>query len=217
MEGVFFIRFNPHCEEESNKYLDQLVECYRIVFGEEPWNEWLKCPVCEKKWGVSENGNGIPRGLRHCGSSLVDFWPSDQVKNDLLHEITQEASCWLAMTREDKKERVVGFCWAYPISVHDLEAKLSLDGVASSIINSHSVQKVNYLDDIGLLREFRGKKLAKAMYHYAMADISQNGHNVCVLRTKTNPPTVAYHWFLKDGFGIVGQYYDEDGRVVLAK
>jgi len=208
---VRLVRFNPHHDQ---KFLDELAECYRTVFGEHPWSEWKKCPVCAKKWGIEEMEELCSVGHSHCGSSVVDFWPTEHVKEDLFSEITPEASCWLAI---EQMNGVIGFCWAYPIHANHLEEKLELSGISNLLKDEFGSEKVGYLDEVGLVQRMRGKRIAKKLYRAVIRDIIDGGIGVNVMRTKTNPPTVAFHWFIKDGYQVVAEYNDPDGRVILAK
>lgn len=209
MENVKMIQFNPH---RSESFLDELVECYRIVFGESPWYEWKKCSVCNQKWGIDEVYNH-----EHCGGDIIDFWPKDVVKNDLFSEITLETACRLVIDQSNGNFSVAGFCWAYPIDIDCLEHKLKLPGVSDLLRNKFGVERVGYLDEIGLIKRIRGKHIAKALYSVVMRDIFNKNIKIGVMRTKTIPPTIAFHWFVKDGYQIIAKYNDFDGRVILAK
>ena len=189
--------------------LQELVACYRAVFGGAPWSEWKKCAVCGSKWGVEED---IPE--THCGQMPEEFWPSATVESDIRHEVTEQASCWVATTGSD----VVGFCWGYPIAVSNLEQKLVLPGFAEALrAKKGNVSHVAYQDELGVRPEFRGCGIAKAMYTARHADFLSRGLTVGVVRTKRTPPTVTYSWFLKIGYGLVSEYNDSDDRVILAR
>ena len=104
MEKVSLIRYSPH--DGNHLLTTKLVECYRDVFADEPWHEWLKCPQCNKYWGIKDRALLASMKFQHCRKTLVDFWPREQVISDLYHEITPSSSCWLAVN----EEVVVGFC-----------------------------------------------------------------------------------------------------------
>ena len=117
---VDFIRYLPH----SNISMNKLIDCYREVFAEDPWNEWLKCQICGKHFGIKQKENLLRFGsFIHCGVPLVEFWPKEKVAKDILSEITEEASCHLAINKE---KNVVGFCWGYPIDITQLEEKIGI-------------------------------------------------------------------------------------------
>jgi len=215
MPALKFVRFNPH---KNTFLLEGLIDCYREVFGADPWNEWKKCPICGTKWGTAEKET-----LRqtHCGVPIVDFWPKDQVRGDICHEINPEASCWLAVeiNEDSSQNRVVGFCWGYPIGLDELEEKLLLPGLKESVVKKFGRvgDKIAYQDELGLINSYRGKKVAKEMFVLRLQDFLDQGLQIGLVRTKSNPPTVTYLWFQRIGYEVVAEYNDLDGRVVLAR
>ena len=208
---IRLVRYNPHNDAEG--LTDALIQCYREVFGEDPWNEWKKCQVCGRKWGKQELTSDDDH--HHCGMLLVDFWPEEIVRADLLHEITAEASCRLALDGN----KVIGFCWGYPISPIELEQKLGITELAEALTREFgALERVAYQDELGVLSMYRGKKLARQLFTHRLKDFLEKGLSVGVIRTKTNPPSVTYLWFTgKLGYKLIAEYKDEDGRVVLAK
>lgn len=48
--------------------LANLVDCYREVFAEPPWNEWLACAVsnCKVSWGKSQAAELAATEFVHC-------------------------------------------------------------------------------------------------------------------------------------------------------
>ena len=210
MERPSFIQFRP---QENGYLFEQLIDCFILIFGQEPWNEWKLCPSCGKKWGSQQKGTLELINFEHCGQPVIDFWPKQKVREDALHEITDESSCWLALI----ENRVIGFCWGYPIEIKKLGPKLELDGFIPSFISAfnHGGQ-IAYVDEIGVEEKYRGKKIGKELFARMKEDFKQAGLKIAVARTKNNPPTVLYHWFKKDGYLIVDKYYDADDRVILA-
>ena len=193
-----------------------LISCYRNVFADSPWNEWLKCNVCGKYWGKKDKETLKSSGFRHCGQKLKLFWPHNTVHQDLIHEITESASCWLA--RESQK--VIGFCWGYPIDLQLLEEKLEISFVSKlQEILGVDGGTVAYQDDIGVLPEHRGQKIAKKLFLHRHSDFIKKGLKTALVRTRELPePSVTYNWFVeKLGYHIVKRYPDGDGRVILAQ
>lgn len=208
MKGVSFIRYSPRTSEKS--LTEQVVECYRQVFADGPWHEWKRCPVCKKYWGIKDRSWLESQSFRHCDVPLVDFWSKDQVTSDLFHEITKEASCWLAL----KGSQVVGFCWGYPISLGCLEKKLGL--VLNISLDRQS--QIAYQDEVGVLFEFRGQKIAKLMVKHRLSDFLAQDLKLGVVRTREYPePSETFLWYRNLGYEIIAQYPDGDGRVVLAR
>lgn len=211
MKDISFVRYSPHTSESH--ITAQVVECYRQVFADGPWHEWKQCPVCKKYWGIKDREHLEKSEFSHCEVPLVDFWPTEQVTNDLFHEITKEASCWLALN----ESRVIGFCWGYPISLGCLEKKLGL--TLGSMLTSHDRQsRIAYQDEVGVLSEFRGQKIAKSMVKHRLLDFLEQDLKVGVVRTREYPePSETFLWYWNLGYETVAQYPDGDGRVILAR
>ncbi|MFH1392359.1 MAG: GNAT family N-acetyltransferase [bacterium] len=210
--NVVYIPFSP---QDNRQIIPHLVECYREVFAEEPWNEWKKCSVCGAKWGLGEKDLLRSINYEHCGETVFDFWPTKTVEEDIAHEITSDASCWLALSNT----KVIGFSWGYPIAPQDLEKKLQLLGVANRLHRMFdNIERVAYQDEIGVLKEFRGQKIGKSLNIRRVNDFINQGLKAIVCRTKTNPPTVTYLWYTqKLGYDVIAEYNDLDKRVILAR
>jgi ribosomal protein S18 acetylase RimI-like enzyme len=208
MEKISIIRYSPR--GENHPLTAQLVECYRNVFADEPWHEWLKCRQCGEYWGVKDRAMLASMKFRHCGKKLVDFWPKEQVISDLHHEITPSSSCWLAM---DKKV-VVGFCWGYPIAVGELKAKLNIQ-----FSGQRENELIVYQDEVGVLSAYRGRNIAKAMVLRRLDDFLNQGLKFGIVRTRQNPePSVTFTWYTqKLGYEILAAYPGNDGRVILGR
>ncbi len=185
----------------------QFIECYREVFADGPWHEWMKCPVCQKYWGKKDAGILAQMRFRYCGQPLVDFWSRDQVISDLEHELGPEASCWLALD----DDQVVGFCFGYPIQSGVLETKLGISLGRSGV--------VAYQDDVGVLAPYRGQKIAKEMAVRRLGDFLDQELEFGVARTRQTPePSVTFNWYTeKLGYEVIARYPEGDGRVVLGR
>ncbi len=212
MENLEFIRFKAN---GNGPLTDQVINCYRNVFGGEPWNEWKRCQKCDRKFGIEQ----LADGKTHCcNMPLVDFWPKEVVQRDIFNEISGDASCWLSVVKEnDNVVDVVGFSWGYPITPKNLEDMVKFSGIVDIITDIFGhMECVAYQDEIGLATKYRGQKIGRAMQLLTHQDYTKQGLGVVVARTKTNPPTVAYHWYKKAGMDVIGEYGDEDGRVIMA-
>ena len=210
MKNITYLRFNP---VKNSDLLPKLVECYRIVFGEAPWNEWKKCGICGAKFGISETNAGDTNST-HCNQSMQDFWPVDSVSRDIQKQINGLSSCWIAL--DDSS--VVGFCWGYPMDPKELERELGFEGVSNQITKHFGhVERVAYQDELGVINEYRKHEVAKAMFASRLSDFISNGLEVGVVRTKTKPPSVTFKWFSRIGYKVIAEYNDSDGRVVMAR
>ncbi len=197
---------------QNNGRLDQLVECYRAVFAGHPWNEWRVCPVCRKKWGISER-QLLGDSFEHCGVLVNDYWPASKVLSDIRHEITEKASCWVTILNNN----VIGFCWGYPTPLAGFDEKLGLPGAAHAIRSAFGdAELVAYQDELGVLEAYRGRGLAKAMYLARRQDFLSQGLTIGTVRTKRTPPSVTYSWFVNKGYKVVAEYHDADDKVILA-
>ena len=206
MKNISFVRYSPFT---NNRTLTaQVVECYRKVFADAPWNEWKQCPTCKASWGTEDKALLESRSYQCCNTNLVDFWPQEQVAVDLRQEVTDKASCWLAMCGSE----VIGFCWGYPIRVDDLEKKLGIS------LGLNPIQEVAYQDDAGVLAPYRRQKIATAMIRRQLSDFLAQGLQDCIGRTRESPePSKTYPWFKRLGYRILARYPNGDGRVVMAR
>jgi hypothetical protein len=213
MSAISLVRYSPY--HNDNTLTAQLVECFRDVFAERPWNEWLKCQKCGQYWGKKDSVLLAKLKFQHCELPLIDFWPRDSIISDLYHEITKETSCWLAL----HEETVIGFCWGYSIVAQDLEAKLgvSFGGKLDSLLGDS--RSVAYQDEVGVISTFRDQKIAKLMITKRLDDFLEQGLQIGIVRTRQYPePSKTFLWYTeKLGYEILYSYPDPDGRVILSR
>jgi GNAT superfamily N-acetyltransferase len=152
-------------------------------------------------------------GFRHCDEPLVDYWSREQVTADLYHEISPDASCWIAMAGT----KVIGFCWGYAAQTPELERKMKISFREQLPLVSH--KPLAYQDEVGVLKEYRGKKIAKALVGYRLQDFLEQGLEIGVVRTRQTPePSMTFLWYTeKLGYKILASYPDDDGRVILGR
>ena len=207
--SIHFVKFNPG---DNPDHLAQLVECFRNVFAEPPWNELLKCPACNQYWGTKHLSVLTETGYSHCGAPLVDYWSRSSVLHDIHHEVTNEASCWLAICHD----QVIGFTWGYPIRIDALAEKLKVPlNVLSFGLTADSI--VVYQDEVGIVSEYRKRGISKELVKRRNRDLCINGAHIGVVRTRKDPePSVTYTWYQRLGYQIVAEYPPGDGRVVMA-
>lgn len=203
--------------ERDAPLLPSLVECYQEVFATPPWGEWRKCsnPDCDEQWGLEDVARLESIGYEHCGAPVVAYWSTEQVTSDLQNEIGRPgAVCWVVV---NEKQKVVGFCLGYPIMVQALNELLSLEGVAEAFASEYDgVDSVVYLDDVGVLISERGKRLGHQLLQKWLGSIMETDATHSVLRTQTEPPTVAYQWYESIGYKVISRYEDRKRRVVMS-
>lgn len=211
MGKISLIQYSP--QRDNGELTAQIVECYRDVFADAPWHEWLQCSRCKKYWGIKDLGLLVSAGFRHCNMPLVDFWPREHVTHDLQTEITENASCWLAMDGE----KVIGFCWGYPITITKLVSKLGIPVDDSLQADRNGL--VAYQDEVGVRTSYRGNKIAKTMVLRRLDDFISQGLQFGIVRTRKTPePSVTFSWYTtKLGFRVLAEYPNGDGRVILGR
>jgi GNAT superfamily N-acetyltransferase len=195
--------------------LRSLVRCYQDVFATLPWAEWRKCAVCSAHWGIEQRAELAALGFTHCGRRVEEFWPATAVRSDLVHELSVPgASCWVALDAG----RLVGFCHGYPVAVSALDDHLAIRGGSAAAVRRFGpIGQVAYQDDMGVIREYRGRGIASELYRLRLADFRALGLKASVVRTMTRPPTVTYQWYTAIGYEVIAEYGDEGGRVILAR
>lgn len=209
-DSIKYVKFRPDNQPEL---LPKVVSCYREVFADPPWNEWKVCPKCGKHWGSLAKLKLEECKYTHCSQPLKDFWPEYKVEFDIRHEVSNEASCWLALD----ENKVVGFCWGYPIGLKEISQKLELS-VLPGVVNQQfsGVTKVAYQDEIGVLSEYRRQGIGKTLFEARLSDFKNHELRVGLVRTKTKPPTVTYIWYHLLSYRVIAEYGDLEGRVVMA-
>lgn len=197
--------------------MGSLVECYRQVFAAEPWSEWMRCHHCHEHWGIHQHAQREANGHQCCESPEVkEFWPREEVEKDLRSQLDRPgATIWVAV----EEEMVVGFCMGYLLPVETFDEHLELEGVISSFEQSfgnHDASVV-YLDDIGVLVSHQGQKIGNELLkHWFDAIAGETSATHSILRTQTEPPTVAHAWYKKIGFEDIAHYRDHKERVIMA-
>lgn len=203
--------------------LASLVECYRDVFAEPPWNEWMKCSAegCEASWGRPQAAELAAMRFVHCGQPVADYWPRATVVADLTEALEQGAVCWLAVEHSAQGgERVVGFTWGSPVvsrwQEFEPELQESLrrafgEGVADD-------PTIVYQTEVGVMATHRNRGLARRLTERRNLDFLERGFRVGITKVRETPePSVTFLWYAKLGFRVVHRFPPDNGRVVLAR
>lgn len=212
--SIQIVEFKP--EHHHSLIQEELPKCYQEVYAGHPWHEWKWCAECEKKFGRHEvvvKGSDSVH-CPHCQGRLRDFWTREQVLEDFSQEMAEHDSfCILALD----KRKLVGFTWGFGIEPKALEEHLELDGVERQVKKFFpNLHRVAYLDELGVLERYRESGIAKAMFKRHLEMSNSAGLRGAVVRTRSNPPTVVYGWFLRLGYEVIAHYNDEGKRVVMA-
>lgn len=194
-------------------YLHSFVRCYQNVYAAAPWNEWMKCPQCEKNWGISQSSILAKINFRHCGMIIGDYWPTEYlvVKANEWRKIPG-CSFWIAVVGAE----VVGFGIGYPRTVDDLQAReLQLDLPGFYAWGVEGRTRVAYLKDVGILPEYRGSGIFQGLNKRRFHDLLQVQQlPIISCRTQKEPePTVTYNKYLASGFSVVAEYEKKGDQV----
>lgn len=75
-------------------------------------------------------------------------------------------------------------------------------------------ERIFYVDEVGVLPDRRQEGIAALLLDKVVRDLGR-GAWISIARTKAEPPSDLYGWFLRRGQQEVGRYDDDSGRVVL--
>ncbi len=215
------IRMEPFpLEGGNNDILASLVECYRGVFAEPPWNEWLKCSECGKAWGKPQDADLAAMRFSHCGRPVTDYWPHAEVAEEFFRVLGRGAVCWLAVERAERRARVVGFTWGSPIASMwdgfepELQDSLRREFGAAA----ESDQDIIYQTELGVLASYRNRGLARLLAERRNQDFLDRGFRIGVAVVRERPePSVTFLWYQRIGFRVIHRFPPENGRVVIAR
>ena len=122
-----------------------------------------------------------------------DFWQPAEVIVDFQKEMRNpNAEAFLAIA----DSRVVGFTHGYSVSKEELRVIAGNDLLDSLFENT---ERVYYIDELGVQKDFRGKGLAKKLSQNLIHAASVYGLTKVVLRTDVQAPS-ARHVYQKLGF-----------------
>lgn len=218
MGSIVIEGFQPHSGDHGT--LAHLVECYREVFADPPWNEWLKCAVCGSSWGKPRVAELASMRFLHCGQLVVDYWPHAKVVSDLLGALEPISVVWLAVERIQDDARVVGFTWGSPLATlwHKFEPELR--ACLQRELGPHPSEdpSIIYQTEIGVRASYRHRGLARQLAARRNQDFLDRGFRTGVLKVREKPePSVTFLWYSRLGYRVVHRFPPEDGRVVLVR
>lgn len=209
--------------QEDWGLLANLVECYREVFAEPPWNEWLACSVegCGLSWGKPRAAELAAAGFVHCGQPVADYWPRAKVAADLRAVLNQGAVCWLAVERDDSGSgQVVGFTWGFPLAARwDAFAPELRESLRREFGDDpHLRSDIAYQSEVGVRASHRNRGLARQLTGRRHQDFLDRGFRVGIATVRESPePSVTYLWYLRLGYRVIHRYPSESGRVVIGR
>lgn len=139
------------------KTVAQIAMVYQQAFGNAPWNEGYKCPICETVVPLNSFDLVCPVCLKKANSiNLIEYWPISKVISDFYAEMAKPES--FCLTVED--EQVLGFVWGYklettPITSLYLEAP-GLDKIIKKRFTS-AERDFLYIDEVAISPKYQGQ------------------------------------------------------------
>lgn len=151
-----------------------IVSAYQQTFGDTPWNEGYKCPICSFTTALNQLSLHCPRCHERGKSILmVEYWPSHQILSDFYQEILRPDSLCLVAKEEEK---VVGFTWGYQITIHpQIDGHLEAPGLHELVSGEFF-----YLDEVAVLPTHQRKGIGKKLIQFIFAT---QPHPKIILRT----------------------------------
>lgn len=153
-EKIRIERIDPFQQVEL---VNAVALAYQQTFGQAPWNEGYKCPICDLTLALSEEQDYCPR----CSAKgnmvfLAEYWPIDKVLSDFYREMSKPDSLCLVALRD---EEIVGFTWGYQVSIDE-----SIDDYLEAP-NLHRLVSGNffYLDEVAVLPKYQGKGIGRSL------------------------------------------------------
>ncbi|MFA6376698.1 MAG: GNAT family N-acetyltransferase [Candidatus Paceibacterota bacterium] len=140
----------------KGKVIDKIALVYKEAFGNDPWNEGYKCPVCGNNFPLSYAAINCPL----CKVPLIEYWPTKKIISDFYQQIAKDESICLIARNEDK---IIGFAWGY---------KMDADGSIDEYLDAPKLHNlINgplfYIDEVGVSPSCQnngiGKKLVGAI------------------------------------------------------
>ncbi|MBU4360515.1 GNAT family N-acetyltransferase [Candidatus Parcubacteria bacterium] len=186
-------------------YLNELVKCYRHIFGGDEWREWKICKN-NHKFSFKESGDFVK--CPACQSEFKFYWPSEEVKNDMQKAFELPASCFVIALYDGQ---IVGFTYGYQMD--GSKAKHHFDEHLPYKLRRLICNNGNcfwYQSDIAVDENFRKQHLGSTLYKKRMEIVlDTTKHNVFIIRSY--PGAKTYHWYRKKiGYKVLTKYRRDD-------
>lgn len=218
--NISIVPFSPQAGDVET--LAELVECYRDVFADEPWNEWLKCNdrTCREHWGRHEGARLASMRYQHCLKPVVDYWPRQKVVKELLEHITSESTCFLAVEERANDSRIVGFTWGMPIHLIWSSLESDVQAALTQLFHANVANDptIVYQREIGVISSHRKSGIGRRLARERHKEFLLRGYRYAIMKVREYPvPSVTFLWYMKLGFRVIYRYPREDGRVILMR
>jgi hypothetical protein len=139
------VSIDPYSLEElqaKQLLLNNLTQAYRLIFGGQPWNEWMNCSNCGRVYGRPDYLKDIHKTDPCCPEqTLIEFHPTEKVKQMLTSDLSVPDSVsflFIAQKKEQEHDNgsgIIGFIWGYGASLD-----VVLNKVVSDMPTKYGVQ-----------------------------------------------------------------------------
>lgn len=139
------------------KTVAQIAMVYQQAFGNAPWNEGYKCPICETVVPLNSFDLVCPVCLKKANSiNLIEYWPISKVISDFYAEMAKPESFCLTI----KDKQVIGFTWGYKLeNTPATSLYLEAPGLDEIIKKEYLCGKMDflYIDEMAVSPEYQGQ------------------------------------------------------------
>jgi hypothetical protein len=152
----------------SEMPIEVLTTSFREFYERDPWNEYLRCPVCNPFDNFGSPGRYEDSTLSNCpvcDSTLEPYWSEDRVKHYFLDAVNRPG--FVGVVGKNGSGEIVAWTWGYHISEIPELSDLEQNGI--------------YVDIIGVLPEYRDDSLAVFIEGHAIG--IERGYKYFVTRT----------------------------------
>jgi hypothetical protein len=183
------VNVDPFSFEElqtKKQLLNSLTQAYRLIFGGEPWNEWMSCSNCGRAYGRQDYLKEVHKTDPCCSKqALVEFHPVGKVEQIIASDMSVPNSVSFLFIAQKKEQEhtndggVIGFIWGYGASLD-----VVLDKVISDMPTKYGVvlQDSMLAEMPGTIRERMAReKFSDKVSYIAEIGISEGERDGIVL------------------------------------
>lgn len=190
------LRITARNIHEHAPHINSLI---RNVFGDTPWNQYVKCPHCEMHWGSKET---IDTGSHTCDVSLKPYWSENDIQK-MLEEIPRHPcfSFWIATENREYQ----GCTWGFIESFEEVKRRLELEKDVFPTILHNS--QIGYQAALAVSQHLRNKGIASSLFEKRKKDFSLNNVEHYIVRTAYG--STMYNWLIRQGYNVFYTYPKE--------
>lgn len=189
---------------KNRQLLESIAKLYAKVFAEPPWNEFSRCPCCNRFYGQD-----VPIGSLSscCEKQLIEAYPLNETVNYIKAELKKPNAFLAYLSLLDG--RIIGFAWGYQTNCQKFanekyKTSEMIEKVINALYNSglSSELPIFYFSECGIDSEYRRKGHANELTK-TMIDIAQSLGLPLIMRTNIQSPmvAVAQRFGMKQCFG----------------